>query len=161
MVAHRDIAPRPPRTSPPASSSPLSSAAARKTGGRRERRWPKEVRVNERFVKVAELLEAAQTVWVVWHTVDQPGLPRHVKLVQEDDPKRTATVAVSALADRRLYRRLDPLPTPVGADQRVVIEGEDARDDKPRATAPHDNLVPFLRTGREEESESTGERASG
>jgi hypothetical protein len=42
---------------------------------------------------VTDLLEAAQTVWVVVHPVDIPGLPRHVKLVREDEPHRAVTVA--------------------------------------------------------------------
>lgn len=133
--------------------------AAPRQNSRRERRWLKEIRTNERFVKVAELLEAAQTVWVVWHTVDQPGLPRHVKLVQESEPKRVVTVSVSALADRRLYRRLDPAPAPVSADQRVVLGAVAERSASIESLADDDTggrasgnegrgakLVPFLRS---------------
>ena len=32
------------------------------------------------------------------------------KLIREDEPHRAVTVALSALLDRRLYRRLDPVP---------------------------------------------------
>lgn len=138
MVAPSDNASR------PSSSRPtLSQSAPQTADNRRDRRQPKLIRPNDRFVKVAELLEAAQTVWVVWHFIEQPGLPRHVRLIQENDPKRSVTVAVSALTDRRLYRRLDPAPAPVGADQRVVIDAADPP--MPR----ENNLVPLRRAGRD------------
>lgn len=77
-------------------------------GGKRSGapRRGKHIQPYDRFVKVAELLEAAQTVWTVWQTIDLPGLPAHVKLVQERSPHRQVTVAVSALADRRYYRAI-------------------------------------------------------
>ncbi len=133
-----------PRTARSTSSSP--KAAPRRS--RRERRRGRDVRINERFAKVCALLEAAQTVWVVWQMVEPPGLPKHVKLIQESDPKRVVMVALSALADRRLYRRLDPSPTSVDADRRVVVGGGGAGGDfagDNSARAARDNLVPFLR----------------
>ncbi len=88
--------------------APSRQAPSRKAA--RGRRSGRDVRADDRFAKVTDLLEAAQTVWVVVHPVDLPGLPRHVKLIREDEPHHAVTVALSALLDRRLYRRLDPVP---------------------------------------------------
>ena len=88
--------------------APSRQAPSRKAA--RGRRSSRDVRADDRFAKVTDLLEAAQTVWIVVHPVDLPGLPRHVKLIREDEPHRAVTVALSALLDRRLYRRLDPVP---------------------------------------------------
>lgn len=121
---------------------------------RRARRWAKDIRPNERFAKVAELLVAAQTVWVVWHVVDLPGLPKHVKLIQEDAPHRVVTVALSAVADRRLYRRLEPDPS-ARLPKVLRTEGNGAVE-----PGTGGNLVPFLRNIREPGEEATdAERA--
>jgi hypothetical protein len=90
------------RPAPPPSTNPRQKASL-------SRRSSRDVRADDRFAKVTDLLEAAQTVWVVIHPVDIPGLPRHIKLVREDEPHRAVTVALSALLDRRLYRRLEPV----------------------------------------------------
>jgi hypothetical protein len=95
--------------------APGRQAASRKAAPR-TRRSSRDVRADDRFAKVTDLLEAAQTVWIVVHPVDLPGLPRHIKLIREDEPHRAVTVALSALLDRRLYRRLDPVPQQ-GADE--------------------------------------------
>lgn len=87
--------------------APSASAGTRQKPPR-TRRSGRDVRADDRFAKVTDLLEAAQTVWVVVHPVDIPGLPRHIKLIREDEPHRAVTVALSALIDRRLYRRLEP-----------------------------------------------------
>lgn len=134
---------------------PSSQSAATASTGRRERRRTGDICVNERFAKVTELLEAAQTVWVVWHMVELPGLPKHVKLIQESDPNRVVTVALSALADRRLYRRLDPCPSPVAADQRDVSDGAGGR------VPAHGKLGPFPRGGREPGVDSEAEGNAG
>jgi hypothetical protein len=94
--------------------APARQAAPRKAAPR-TRRSSRDVRADDRFAKVTDLLEAAQTVWVVVHPVDLPGLPRHIKLIREDEPHHAVTVALSALLDRRLYRRLDPVRQ--GADE--------------------------------------------
>ncbi len=90
--------------------APSRTAASRKPA--KSRRSSRDVRADDRFAKVTDLLEAAQTVWIVVHPVDLPGLPRHIKLIREDEPHHAVTVALSALLDRRLYRRLDPVPHP-------------------------------------------------
>lgn len=103
-----------------ANADPLGRPAPRAAGSRqatRSRRSGRDVRADDRFAKVTDLLEAAQTVWIVVHPVDLPGLPRHVKLIREDEPHHAVTVALSALLDRRLYRRLEPLPQRVDEEQ--------------------------------------------
>lgn len=89
----------------------------------------------DRFVKVVELLEAAQTVWTVWQTIDLPGLPTHVKLVQERAPHRTLTVSVSALADRRYYRALGAA-APASAHETRVPETAAPETATPATTEP-------------------------
>ncbi len=100
--------------STPRQKSPSRSwlSGLRHGGPRRTR----HIQPYDRFVKVVELLEAAQTVWTVWQTIDLPGLPTHVKLVQQRAPHRTLTVSVSALADRRYYRALGAA-TPASAHE--------------------------------------------
>lgn len=98
-----------------ANADPLGRPVPSRSGGSRQtpprsRRSGRDVRADDRFAKVTDLLEAAQTVWIVVHPVDLPGLPRHVKLIREAEPHHAVTVALSALLDRRLYRRLDPAP---------------------------------------------------
>lgn len=90
----------------------LSRSAGSAKAAARSRRSGRDVRADDRFAKVTDLLEAAQTIWVVVHPVDLPGLPRHIKLIREDEPHHAVTVALSALLDRRLYRRLDPVQRP-------------------------------------------------
>ncbi len=100
--------------STPRQKSPSRSwLSGLRSGGPRRTR---HIQPYDRFVKVVELLEAAQTVWTVWQTIDLPGLPTHVKLVQERAPHRTLTVSVSALADRRYYRALGAA-TPASAHE--------------------------------------------
>jgi hypothetical protein len=91
------------------------------------------VRPYDRFVKVVELLQSARTVWLAWHTVDLPGLPPHVKLIQERPPHRLQTVATSALLDRRFYRRLPP-----GGAQRLATAPTETESpqDAPRDSVP-------------------------
>ncbi|MBL8660916.1 MAG: hypothetical protein JNM75_14310 [Rhodospirillales bacterium] len=135
-----------------ARSHPSSQSGGTASTGRRERRWARDIRASERFAKVTELLATAQTVWVVWHTVELPGLPKHVKLIQESDPNRVVTVALSALADRRLYRRLDSSPPPVDAGRLEVADGAGGR------VAARDTLVPCLSGGREPGIDPEAER---
>lgn len=95
-----------------ANVDPLGRPAPSAKAAPRSRRSGKDVRADDRFAKVTDLLEAAQTIWVVVHPVDLPGLPRHIKLIRENEPHHAVTVALSALLDRRLYRRLDPVQRP-------------------------------------------------
>lgn len=148
---------RPARNPASASSSSSSTSSSSGAPPRRDRRRGRDIHVNDRFAKVTELLEAAQKVWIVWHLVEFPGLPKHVKLIQESDPERVLTVSLSALLDRRLYRRLDPVAAPLGEDRRVVVDatgatGGPAPAGGARELAPGqaggDNLVPFLRSTR-------------
>lgn len=119
--------------STPRQKSPSRSwlSGLRHGGPRRTR----HIQPYDRFVKVVELLEAAQTVWTVWQTIDLPGLPTHVKLVQERAPHRTLTVSVSALADRRYYRALGAA-TPASAHETRVPETAAPETATPATTEP-------------------------
>lgn len=136
-------------------STPLRKSPSRswlsgmRHGGQRR---AKHVQPYDRFVKVAELLEAAQTVWTVWQTIDLPGLPAHVKLVQERSPHRSLTVSVSALTDRRYYRSIASATTasthapesdiPAAADIVAAVATAEISANPPAAS--HDGPYPVL-----------------
>ena len=61
-----------------------------------------KVAPGDQFVKA----EDPATVWVVDHPVDMPGLPPHFYLTCHRPRRRTIMLAESALADRRLFRRV-------------------------------------------------------
>lgn len=84
------------------------------------------VETNDRFMKVTEVLEDSRNIWLVSHKLDLAGLPPHVRIIDERAPRRTVTVAVSALLDKRLYHRLESAPRrqPRPVDEPVVTGGE-------------------------------------
>lgn len=61
-----------------------------------------KVAPGDHFVKA----EDPSTVWVVDHPVDMPGMPLHFYLTSYRPRRRTIMLAESALADRRLFRRV-------------------------------------------------------
>ena len=68
------------------------------------------VATNDRFMKVTEILDDTRNIWMVSHILDLVGLPPHVRIVDERAPRRSLTVAVAALLDKRLYHRLEVAP---------------------------------------------------
>ena len=61
------------------------------------------VKPGDRFSKIGAL----RTVWVVEGRAPTPNeLPPHVYLVDESDPHHRVTLSISALLDRRMYRRV-------------------------------------------------------
>ena len=59
------------------------------------------IQPGDRFIK----LDNANSIWVAESILERPDLPVHVRLIRADDPHRVITLSVSALLDRRLYRR--------------------------------------------------------
>ncbi len=59
--------------------------------------------IGDRFVKP----EDPASVWVVQRLVDLPGLPQHAELKAIRYLNRNIMISVSALMDRKLYRRLE------------------------------------------------------
>jgi hypothetical protein len=59
------------------------------------------IQPGDRFIK----LDNTSSVWVAESVLERPDLPVHVRLIRADDPHRMITLSVSALLDRRLYRR--------------------------------------------------------
>ena len=59
--------------------------------------------IGDEFTK----LEDPETVWVVQRLVDLPGLPQHAELKAIQYLNRNIMISVSALMDRKLYRRLE------------------------------------------------------
>lgn len=92
------------------------------------------VRPNGRFVRIAELLDSARTVWRVWYAFDPAGLPTHVKLVQEQPPHRIVTVSLATLLDQRFYRPLSPGPED-GLDALVAAVAQPADEAPPPGAA--------------------------
>lgn len=86
----------------PLKNPPRDSKSRRKRGG--------AVEVNDRFMKVTDVLDDTRNIWWVSHKLDLAGLPPHVRIIDERAPQRSLTVAVSALLDKRLYRRLEAAP---------------------------------------------------
>ena len=50
--------------------------------------------------------ENAESVWIAETILERSDLPPHVRLARADNPYRVITVSVSALLDKRLYRRI-------------------------------------------------------
>lgn len=48
--------------------------------------------------------EAPTTTWIVSRFLEFPETGQHVQLYQKDHPRRTLTVAVSALLDKKMFR---------------------------------------------------------
>lgn len=59
------------------------------------------IQPGDRFIK----LDNTNFVWVAESILERPEFPVHVRLIRADDPHRMITLSVSALLDRRLYRR--------------------------------------------------------
>ncbi len=59
------------------------------------------IQPGDRFIK----LDNTSSVWVAESILARPHLPVHVRLIRADDPHRVITLSVSALLDKRLYRR--------------------------------------------------------
>ncbi len=94
------------------------------------------VETNDRFMKVTEVLDDTRNIWLVSHKLDLAGLPPHVRIIDERAPRRSLTVAESALLDRRLYHRLESAPrgqavreqAAVGPDEYAGGQELDSRD---------------------------------
>lgn len=56
----------------------------------------------DRFCRAGNL----ESVWIAETVIERPDLPPHIRLTRADNPYRVITVSVSALLDKRLYRRL-------------------------------------------------------
>lgn len=95
------------RFAEPASESPLKNPPS---DSKSRRKRSGAVEVNDRFMKVTEVLDDTRNIWLVTHKLDLAGLPPHVRIIDERAPQRSLTVAVSALLDKRLYRRLEAAP---------------------------------------------------
>jgi hypothetical protein len=91
----------------PASESPLKNPPS---DSKSRRKRSGAVEVNDRFMKVTDVLDDTRNIWLVSHKLDLAGLPPHVRIIDERAPQRSLTVAVSALLDKRLYRRLEATP---------------------------------------------------
>lgn len=50
--------------------------------------------------------ENADSIWIAETILERSDLPPHVRLTRADNPYRVITVSVSALLDKRLYRRV-------------------------------------------------------
>ena len=48
--------------------------------------------------------DAPATVWIVARLLDFADAGEHVQLYQKDHPRRTLTVATSALRDKKMFR---------------------------------------------------------
>ena len=65
---------------------------------------PPTIEVGERFVKVSD----QGTVWVAVRPAQvSVGMPPHMYLVHEKIPSRVLMMSVSALLDRKLFRRAE------------------------------------------------------
>lgn len=62
-----------------------------------------EIKIGDGF----SAIETPKTVWIVRRIVDLPGLPQHAKLKAEGNINQEIMLSVSALKDRRLYRRAE------------------------------------------------------
>lgn len=65
------------------------------------------IQPGDRFCRAENL----DSVWVAETIFERSDLPPHVRLTRADNPYRVITVSVSALLDRRLYRRLARVDT--------------------------------------------------
>lgn len=52
-------------------------------------------------------IEAPNTVWIVSRIMDIADAGQHVQLYQKDHPRRTLTVSVASLNDRKMFRVAD------------------------------------------------------
>ena len=59
------------------------------------------IQPGDRFIK----LDNTNFVWVAETILERPDFPVHVRLIRADDRHRMITLSVSALLDRRLFRR--------------------------------------------------------
>jgi hypothetical protein len=51
-------------------------------------------------------VEYTALIWIAETILERPNFPPHVRLTRADNPYRVITVSVSALLDKRLYRRV-------------------------------------------------------
>ncbi|HYH18161.1 MAG TPA: hypothetical protein VD995_06050 [Azospirillum sp.] len=63
----------------------------------------KPVAVGDRFARAGQ---SSRVYVVVALDINRPGLPPHARLQVEDEPTEKVTIAIAALGDPTLYRRL-------------------------------------------------------
>ena len=61
------------------------------------------IEVSDKFIKP----EVPDIVWVVKRLVDLPGLPPHAELRVQGNPNRMMMMSQEALADHRLFHRIE------------------------------------------------------
>ena len=61
------------------------------------------IKVGDKFIKP----ELPDIIWVVTRLVNLPGLPPHAELKAQGYLKRMVTMSREALADHRLYHRIE------------------------------------------------------
>ena len=119
-----------PVKNPSSDSSPLK----KRTGA---------VETNDRFMKVTEVLEDTRNVWLVSQKLDLAGLPPHVRIIDERAPRRSLTLSVSALLDKRLYHRLESAPRMKTRSEQESIESAQGAGAQAAEAQDSENVDPM------------------